>query len=69
MKKITLFVILCLGFQESNAQNTCATALPVSAGTFTVGTIDGSPPPTLCAGTGTLPWENGMLIHHPKIIP
>ncbi|TGD56725.1 FG-GAP-like repeat-containing protein [Flavobacterium humi] len=52
MKKITLLVILCFGAHVSNAQNTCATALPVSVGTFTVGTIDGSPPPTLCAGTG-----------------
>ncbi|MGH2667046.1 FG-GAP-like repeat-containing protein [Flavobacterium sp.] len=52
MKKITLLVILCFGFHTSNAQNTCATALPISVGTFTAGTITGSPPPTLCAGTG-----------------
>ncbi|MEO8515277.1 MAG: FG-GAP-like repeat-containing protein [Flavobacterium sp.] len=52
MKRITLFIILCFGFNTTNAQNTCATALPAIAGTFTVGTIDGTAPTAICAGTG-----------------
>lgn len=53
MKKFTLIIILCFGFNASNAQNTCVTALPVIAGTFTVGTINGTAPTSICAGTGT----------------
>ncbi|WP_300567566.1 FG-GAP-like repeat-containing protein [Flavobacterium sp.] len=51
MKKITLIIILCFGFHLSNAQNSCGTALTVSAGTFTVGTIDGTAPATICDGS------------------
>ncbi|WP_394757958.1 FG-GAP-like repeat-containing protein [Flavobacterium sp.] len=52
MKKITLFLISFFGFQLSNAQNTCATATPVVAGTFIVGTLDGTAPTLFCSATG-----------------
>lgn len=53
MKKITLIVILCFGFL-SNAQNTCATALPVTAGTYVVTAIDGTQIPLpVCTENGT----------------
>jgi hypothetical protein len=52
MKKITLILILCFGFHISNAQNTCATALPVTAGSHYVTAIDGTGPTQICAGTG-----------------
>lgn len=52
MKKITL---LFLGITSwvTNAQNTCETALPVSAGSHTVTVIDGSTPITILCGPNT----------------
>ncbi len=52
MKKITLIIILCFGFLLSNAQDNCASALSVAAGTFTVGAINGTAPTVICGGTG-----------------
>lgn len=47
MKKIFIPVLL---FQvlQSSAQNSCATALPVTAGTYVVSNIDGAGPPAAC---------------------
>lgn len=52
MKKITLIIILCFGFHLSNAQNNCASTVSVTAGIFTVGTIDGTAPTIICGGSG-----------------
>lgn len=54
-KKIALLV-LCIGFQQSYAQNSCATALPVTVGTYTVGTIDGSLSFPSCADGSNAEW-------------
>lgn len=52
MKKITLVFIFLIGFYGV-AQNTCATAVPVSVGLTTVGTINGTDVPTpICALNG-----------------
>lgn len=53
MKKITLFIILCFGYQYSNAQDSCLTALTITAGTYTVDAVNGSEIPNpLCADNG-----------------
>ena len=54
--KITLAVFCCLGFQISQAQNTCATALPITAGTTTVAVIDGTNTTTACATAALAEW-------------
>ena len=51
MKKITLFFFLYFGFQFSYAQNTCATAELISAGTHTVTEIIGTNSVTTCYST------------------
>jgi len=53
MKKITLALALCFGTQLSIAQSSCNTALSISVGSnYYIGTINGSAPPTVCAGDG-----------------
>jgi hypothetical protein len=53
MKKITFTFFVFLGSYLVNAQNTCATAITIAAGTTTVGTIDGTEIPTpICAANG-----------------
>ena len=53
MKKITLLFIILIGFQTSFAQDTCALAPTISAGTYTVSTVNGSQIPTPdCIGGG-----------------
>lgn len=51
MKKIILLLLLCFGYQFSFAQSSCATALPISAGTFTVAQINGANTTTTCSST------------------
>lgn len=54
MKKTTLFLLFILTFQISKAQNTCATALPITAGTFVFDAVNGTEIPTpICAENGT----------------
>ena len=48
MKKITFIFTLFFAFQLSYAQDSCATAATVSAGTTTVGTINGTAPTDIC---------------------
>ncbi len=55
MKKITLLLITLLASQFGNAQDTCASALVVTAGTTTVGTINGTVPTPICAANGAVP--------------
>ncbi|MEO8590815.1 MAG: FG-GAP-like repeat-containing protein [Flavobacteriales bacterium] len=51
MKKSLLLVAMSLGVCTAHAQNTCATAVPVIAGTYTVVAVDGAEiPPIICAG-------------------
>lgn len=46
---IKLFSFLCVFAMISvNAQNTCSTAIAITEGTYTVGTIDGDPSPDDC---------------------
>ena len=56
MKKITLIIMLLFIVQLSKAQDTCATALPISgSGTFVVGVINGTAPTLFCADNGAIP--------------
>ena len=53
MKKITLIALLGLSIQLSNGQSTCATALPITAGTHIVDAVNGTEVPTpICADNG-----------------
>lgn len=53
MKKITLFFILIIGIQYSQAQDSCINALPIVAGTYTVDEINGTEVPNpICAANG-----------------
>ncbi|MBN8641702.1 MAG: VCBS repeat-containing protein [Flavobacteriales bacterium] len=54
MKKITLLLLLNCIFQFSNAQNTCDTALPLTAaGSYVVTAVDGTQVPApICADNG-----------------
>jgi len=52
MKKITLILATCLLTQVLQAQNSCTTALPITAGEHQVGIIDGQANPLICAGNG-----------------
>lgn len=51
----TGFICLLIGLPVlANAQNTCATALPITAGTYSVTAVDGTDVPTvICAPNGT----------------
>jgi len=54
MKKITLLFLLFITL-NSFAQDTCGTALPITAaGTFIVSTVDGTAPTTFCTTSGTI---------------
>lgn len=56
MKKITnlILALFCLTIMQVQAQDTCATAQPVSAGTYTVAMIDGIEIPLpVCSANGT----------------
>lgn len=54
--KVFAFLLLGLGQQLSYSQNTCATALPISAGTFTVAAIDGTNTTTSCSTYALAEW-------------
>ena len=54
MKKITLIIALLFLVQFSQAQDTCATASPVSAGTYVVSAVNGTQVPSpICATNGS----------------
>lgn len=54
MKKSTCLIILFFVFQFSNAQNTCITALPISAGSYQIPIIDGAEiPMPICTANAT----------------
>lgn len=52
MKKIALLTLTMLSSIFSFAQNSCAEALPVTAGTYSVDAINGTAIPSACFGTG-----------------
>ena len=53
----TVFLLLLgFGFQISNAQNSCATAVAVGPGTFVVGNIDGANLQSSCSTAGQAEW-------------
>lgn len=54
--KIFTIVLFCLGFQFINAQETCATALPITAGTTIVPAITGTSISTSCATASLAEW-------------
>jgi len=56
MKKITLLLILCFGMQHSIAQNTCATALPITTGITTVSAINGTNITSTCSTATGAKW-------------
>lgn len=56
MKKITILMLtfISISFFQVNAQDTCATAQGITAGTYTVSTIDGTQIPLpVCSSNGT----------------
>ncbi|MBC7523453.1 MAG: VCBS repeat-containing protein [Flavobacterium sp.] len=55
MKKITI-LLFCLIFQISKAQNSCTTALPITAGITTISIIDGTNTVTTCATATLAEW-------------
>lgn len=53
MKKIIFFLIACLVSPSLLAQDTCATALPITAGVYVVDAVNGSEVPSpICASNG-----------------
>jgi len=60
MKKIILIISLCLFSSGSFAQDTCASALPISAGLHIVDAVNGLDVPTpICANNGVIAGTNG----------
>ncbi|MGL2963702.1 FG-GAP-like repeat-containing protein [Flavobacterium sp. RSB2_4_14] len=56
MKKITLLFVLLFLTQITKAQDTCASAQPITAGTYVVTVIDGTQVPNpVCAANGATP--------------
>src|SRR6476620_4128863 len=53
--RIILLLALSLGV-HSQAQNSCATALPISAGTYTVPVIDGTNVVSTCSNSALAEW-------------
>lgn len=49
--KSILLLFLCLGFQSAQAQNTCSTATPITAGTYVIDAINGTNISTGCGGS------------------
>ena len=49
MKKIILLITLLVFGQITKAQDTCATAINISAGIYTIGVINGQVPTPVCA--------------------
>ncbi|MEP0262847.1 FG-GAP-like repeat-containing protein [Dokdonia sp.] len=58
MKKLLYTLLLCMPFALL-AQQDCANAISVSAGTYTVDTIDGEAPTPVCTTSTTNPANNG----------
>jgi len=54
--KKLLVLFLTLGFLQANAQNTCATAIPITAGSFTVDIVDGTNIITNCSDGSRAEW-------------
>ncbi|MEO5777835.1 MAG: FG-GAP-like repeat-containing protein [Flavobacterium sp.] len=53
MKKITLIIAFFFIVQLSNAQDTCATAVPITAGSYVVSAVNGTQVPNpICADNG-----------------
>jgi hypothetical protein len=58
MKKITLIISLFFAIQFAKAQDTCASALNITAGLHVVGPINGTQVPTPCEGGDAVPTNN-----------
>ena len=54
--KVFAFLICCMGFQLGYSQNTCATALPITAGTISVDAINGTNIPSTCSTATLAEW-------------
>lgn len=57
MKNTILLSLACIGTLQVGAQNACSTAMPVTPGTYVVGSIDGAISPVNCTelqGTNTV---------------
>ncbi|GAA4062570.1 hypothetical protein GCM10022389_03910 [Flavobacterium cheonanense] len=60
MKKITFILTLCLFSSWSFAQDTCASALPITAGLHVVAAVNGTDIPSpICADNGVIAGTNG----------
>ena len=51
MKKITLILFLIIGIHFSYAQNDCSSALPITAGSYTISALSGTNSTTTCSST------------------
>nr|WP_294776230.1 FG-GAP-like repeat-containing protein [uncultured Flavobacterium sp.] len=58
MKKITLIISLFFAMQLAKAQDTCASALNITAGLHVVGPINGTDVPSPCEGGDAVPTNN-----------
>ncbi|NBU81501.1 MAG: T9SS C-terminal target domain-containing protein [Flavobacteriaceae bacterium] len=58
MKKIILLITFLFFGQVTKAQDTCATAINISAGIYTIGVINGQVPAPVCASNGAIPTAN-----------
>lgn len=54
--KVLIAVLMGLAFQQSVAQNTCATAVPIGPGTYTVAAIDGTNITSTCSNATMAEW-------------
>jgi hypothetical protein len=61
MKKITLFFALLFVVQLAKAQDTCASAVVITAGFHVVGPINGTQVPSPCEGGDAIPATGGRI--------
>ncbi len=54
--RMLAWLFLGLSFQQSAAQNSCAAALPITAGTYTIAVIDGTNMSTGCNNSSLAEW-------------
>ena len=54
--KIYAILLICLGFQFTNAQESCANALPITAGTTIVDAIAGTNITSSCSTSSLAQW-------------
>lgn len=64
MKRLSLFSVLCAMIASAQAQDDCSTAIPVTAGTYTVAAVNGTAPTLECTG-GNLATAGEWYVYTP----